>query len=532
MKKAVIYARFSCSSQTEQSIEGQLRVCKEYAKRNDILIMREYIDRAKSGTTDARPSFQLMMKDCVKHEWDYVLVYKLDRFSRDKYDSAVHKHTLKQNGIKVISATENIPDSPEAIIFESVLEGFAQYYSAELSQKVKRGLKESYLKGFFTGGQQLFGYDVKDKKNVINEYEADIIKEIFTKYSNGITLATMLREINERGIKNKLGKPFSIKTLYKMLNNTKYNGRAYHNGEEFTTIYPKIIEDTLWNSVNTIHQRNITAHGDNFDSYGYILSGKLYCGNCGCKLVGAASRSKTGVKHPYYSCRSKADTHTACKNKSVRKQWIENLVLNDLYNTLIDDEQIREIAKAVVEYNMNNNRNTILIAALNEKKKDLQRQSNNVLMAIRQGIVTAQTKECLTNLENEIAIVEDQIETENIRSNVDVSEEDIITFFKSAVLTGIKDNIEIQKYLVNTFIKEIILYNDNLVIVYNYIPTRCNRYSSDINDLNIISKEMETPSFSFTANSYRSSLFPPLGSHVHYWLVYKIHFALRLIYKK
>ena len=170
MKKAVIYARFSCSSQTEQSIEGQLRVCKEYAKRNDILILREYIDRAKSGTTDARPSFQLMMKDCVKHEWDYVLVYKLDRFSRDKYDSAVHKHTLKQNGIKVISATEHIPDSPEAIIFESVLEGFAQYYSAELSQKVKRGLKESYLKGHFTGGQQLFGYDVKDKKNVINEY--------------------------------------------------------------------------------------------------------------------------------------------------------------------------------------------------------------------------------------------------------------------------------------------------------------------------------------------------------------------------
>ena len=192
-------------------------------------------------------------------------------------------------------------------------------------------------------------------------------------------------------------------------------------------------------------------------------------------------------------------------------------MLNDLYNTLIDDEQIREIAKAVVEYNMNNNRNTILITALNEKKKDLQRQSNNVLMAIRQGIVTTQTKECLTNLENEIAIVEDQIETENIRSNVDVSEEDIITFFKSAVLTGIKDNIEIQKYLVNTFIKEIILYNDNLVIVYNYIPTRCNRYSSDINDLNIISKEMETPSFSFTANSYRSSLFPPRATRLNFF---------------
>ena len=500
MKKAVIYARFSCSNQTEQSIEGQLRVCKEYAKKNEILIVHEYIDRAKSGTTDARPSFQLMMKDCIKQDWDYVLVYKLDRFSRNKYESAKHKHTLRINNKKLISVTENIPETPEGIILESLLEGMNEYYSAELSQKVKRGLKESYLKGHFTGGQQLYGYDVVDKKNVINEYEASIVKEIFTKYSNGITLLTILKELNERGIKNKLGRPFSSKTLYKTLNNPKYNGRTYHNGEEYTTIYPKIIDDTLWNSVNMIHQRNITAHGDNFDTYGYILSGKLYCGNCGCKLLGCATRSQTGARHPYYSCRSKGDTHAACKNKSVRKLWIENIVLNDLYNTLSDDNQIEELAKTIVEYNMNNNRNLVLINALNGKKKDLQRQSNNVLMAIREGIITAQTKECLTNLENEISIIDNQIATENMRSNADVSEEDIIAFFKSAILAGIEDNMEIQKYLVNTFIKEIVLYNDSLVIVYNYKKPPCGRYSSDVNDIDIISKEMENPSFSFNAS--------------------------------
>ena len=122
MKKAVIYARFSCSNQTEQSIEGQLRVCKEYAKRNNILIVHEYIDRAKSGTNDARPSFQLMMKDCIKQDWDYVLVYKLDRFSRNKYESAKHKHTLRINNKKLVSVTENIPETPEGIILESLLE--------------------------------------------------------------------------------------------------------------------------------------------------------------------------------------------------------------------------------------------------------------------------------------------------------------------------------------------------------------------------------------------------------------------------
>lgn len=121
MKKAVIYARYSCDSQTEQSIEGQLRVCKDYAKSNDILIVDTYIDRAMSGTNDMRPDFQRMIRDSAKGQWEIVLVYKLDRFSRDKYETTIHKHTLRENGVKLVSAMENIPDSPEGIILESLL---------------------------------------------------------------------------------------------------------------------------------------------------------------------------------------------------------------------------------------------------------------------------------------------------------------------------------------------------------------------------------------------------------------------------
>ena len=141
MKTAVIYARYSCDNQSEQSIEGQLRVCQDYAKANNILILDTYIDRAMTGTNDNRADFQRMIKDSARKEWNYVLVYKLDRFSRDKYATAIHKKTLKDNGVKVLSAMENIPDTPEGIILESLLEGMNQYYSAELSQKVKRGMK-------------------------------------------------------------------------------------------------------------------------------------------------------------------------------------------------------------------------------------------------------------------------------------------------------------------------------------------------------------------------------------------------------
>lgn len=155
---AVIYARYSSDNQREESIEGQLRECQEYAEHNGITILRNYIDRALSAKTDNRPEFQHMIRDSVKGLFDAVLVWKLDRFSRDRYDSAHYKHILKKNGVKVISAKENISEGPEGIILESMLEGMAEYYSAELAQKINRGLKENALKGKNNGGRIPLGY--------------------------------------------------------------------------------------------------------------------------------------------------------------------------------------------------------------------------------------------------------------------------------------------------------------------------------------------------------------------------------------
>ena len=205
MKTAVIYARYSCDAQTEQSIEGQLRECQKYAKAHDILILETYIDRAMSGTNDNRFDFQRMLKDSEKRQWDYVIVYKLDRFSRNKYESVVHKKTLKDSGVKLLSAMEQIPDTPEGTLMEALLEGFNQYYSEELAQKVNRGIRESWLKGNTTGGQPIFGYDVVDKKCIINEYEAEIIREAFTKYAQGYKARAIAVDMQERGLRRKTG---------------------------------------------------------------------------------------------------------------------------------------------------------------------------------------------------------------------------------------------------------------------------------------------------------------------------------------
>ena len=221
MKTGVIYCRYSSDSQTEQSIEGQLRVCNEYAKSNDIVILDTYIDRAMTGTNDNRPDFQRMIKDSAKKSFDVVLVYKFDRFSRNKYETAIHKKTLKDNGVKVISAMEYIPDSPEAIILESMLEGYAEYYSAELSQKVKRGMRETRSKGNFTGGFIIYGYKVENHKVVIDEEKAETVKYIFEQYAIGVYVKDIIKALTSKGIYNR-GKPFARNTVYNILKNEKY----------------------------------------------------------------------------------------------------------------------------------------------------------------------------------------------------------------------------------------------------------------------------------------------------------------------
>ena len=248
MKTGVIYARYSSDTQTEQSIEGQLRVCNEYAKNNDILILRTYIDRAMTGTNDNRPDFRQMIEDSKKHDFNVVLVYKFDRFSRNKYETTKHKKTLKDNGVKVVSATEYIPDSPEAIILESMIEGYAEYYSAELSQKVKRGMNETRQKGNFTGGTIIYGYKVENHKVVIDEEKAEVVRFIYDQYAQGVYVKDIIKTLTERGIFNR-GKKFARNTVYNILKNEKYSGIYRHGNEVFTNMYPQIVPTEIYENV-------------------------------------------------------------------------------------------------------------------------------------------------------------------------------------------------------------------------------------------------------------------------------------------
>ena len=183
---AVIYAHYSSDNQREESIEGQIRECTAYAEKNDFTVVKHYIDRAISAKTDNRPQFQQMIKDSERGLFDTIIVWKLDRFSRNRYDSARYKTQLKKNGVKLVSATEVISAGPKGIILESVLEGYAEYYSADLSEKVVRGMTENALKGVYNGGTVPFGYVIDETRH----YQPDplwapYVEQTFQKYEAG-----------------------------------------------------------------------------------------------------------------------------------------------------------------------------------------------------------------------------------------------------------------------------------------------------------------------------------------------------------
>ncbi len=466
MKTAVIYARYSSDSQTEQSIEGQLRVCNDFAKRNDYLVVDTYIDRAMTGTNDNRADFQRMLKDSAKRQWEVVLVYKLDRFSRNQFEAVINRKKLTDNGVRVVSAMENIPDTPEGRLFVSIIEGYNEYYSEDVRQKVKRGLKESWEKGLFSGGTVAFGYDVKDKKVVINEKEADALQTIFTLYARGYTATHIVETLQAKGVRKKNGRFVSASDLYKYIANTKYIGKVYFGEKWYDNIYPRIIDDVTWEKVQDIRKDNQHNPSRRKEIKGFILTGKLVCGECKRLMVGESGTGRSNQYH-YYSCLTRRRNRGTCHAHSVDKKPLEDIVINTTWRLITDSDIMDLISQKLFELHQKETTDNTILKSLETRKRTAEKACSNLISAIEQGIITEQTRIRLRELEEEIAQLEIEINKEKQRTNAFLTPEKIKAFLMS-VAKGDKDNVDIRKLLINTLIKEVILDKDEIVIVYNF----------------------------------------------------------------
>ena len=469
MKKAVIYARYSCEKQTEQSIEGQLRVCNEFAERNGYTVIHNYIDRAVSGKTDKREQFQQMLKNSADKSFEFVIVYKLDRFARNRYDSAMNKATLKKNGVKVLSACEQITDTPEGIILESMIEGMAEYYSAELSQKVKRGMRESCLKGNAAGIQPIFGYCIVDKKYKIVENEAAIVRKLFSDYVGGTTIKELVDWLKISGIRSHRGNVFSFGRVSDMLHNPKYIGKCKYGGETYDNMIEPIIDEETFYRAQEKLTANIHKAARSKAAEKFILSGKLICSECGELMVGESGTSKTGEIYTYYKCAAKKKNAQNCTSKAVRKEVIEKAVYNAIIRALQDDNFIFEVARKSVEIYNADIEESAELKILNRQKADIDKQLANITNAICQGIFNQHTQEKMIELSNTQQALESQIAEEEARTILPLKEARVVSFLKNYTeivkCADKAESLENMKRLFDVFIKEVIFDGERFLIV-------------------------------------------------------------------
>lgn len=463
MKNAVIYARYSRDTQTEQSIEGQMRVCKDYAMRNEILIVDTYVDRAMTGTNDNRAAFQQMLKDSDNKQWDYVLVYKLDRFSRNKYEMAIHRKHLSDNGVKILSAMENIPDTPEGVLMESLLEGMNEYYSKELSQKVRRGLHESRSKGYFIGGNVNYGYKLEPvmreengkqvriaDRVVINEYEAPIVNEVFTSYANGVSIAQITRNLNDRGLQAR-GRPFNQNQVRNLLHHEKYTGIYRVNDMVYDKIFPRIVQPEIYEIVRKKLVSNKT--GNRYPDKAYYLTGYVYCKKCGKRLNSVAGTSKNGKVFRYYRC-------PHCFTRT-NKENLELLVHHALCQVICTEEKRKSLAHNCYEIYTTNNKQHDEKLVLTKELAQTEKAIANLIKALEAGIFSDTTKARLDELENRKTLLELQLQNAKLQDKNALTEKKILQYINQA------KNLN-TKLLIPLLVKNIFVTKERVDIELNY----------------------------------------------------------------
>ena len=462
--KAVIYARYSSDNQREESIEGQIRECTAFAEKNGITILRHYIDRAFSAKTDNRPEFQNMIKDSGKRLFDMIIVWKLDRFARNRYDSARYKAALKKNGVKVVSATEVISDGAEGIILESVLEGYAEYYSADLSEKVVRGMTENALKSKYNGGTLPIGYQIdSDQCFQLDPLTAPFVREAFQRYDEGATMTQIRDWLNEQGVKNTRGQKMTYNSIQHLLNNRRYIGEYTYRDIVVPDGIPAIVPQDLFDRVQEKLAKNKKAPARHKAEDDYLLTTKLFCGYCGAYLCGESGTSHTGNVHHYYKCVSVKKKRTECHKKSVRKEWIEDLVVSETMKMVMDDKAIEAIVSMLMDLQ---DRENVNLPLYEQQLREADTAIQNLLNAIQQGILTKSTKGRLEELEATKEELETKIACEKL-AKPKVNAEFMTFWLHRFRKLDVRQKSH-RKILIDTFINAIFLYDDKMVITFNY----------------------------------------------------------------
>lgn len=473
----VIYARFSSHGQNEQSIESQVRTCKEFADSKGYTVINIYSDKAKTGTNDKRPDFQRMMKDAQSGTFGYIIVYMMDRFSRNRRDSIMYKEMLKEKfGIKVVSALEPISDDEGGEFYEMFLEWNAEKYSKRLSKRVKDGLDTSAANGTFCGGHLMYGYKLVDTDKIgrkgivhkvaVDEEQAAVVKYIFEQYAAGVPKKEIAAALNKQGYRIK-GNPFTFRTFECWLTNTKYIGEFTFGSRICKTVYPAIIDKALFQKVqDKLAEKKFVAGGEATAKVPYILTGKLYCGHCGTKMVSDGGTSRNGDKYYYYACK-KMKTGK-CDKKRENKDALEKSVVSFVFDFLSDKENMEIIANDVIAY-YDKRTDDSNLKSINAKIAAIQADVEK----LTDSFVMAQSTLLRNSIEKKMADYEvllNDLHGQKVKLELErgfkFTKEDILDFV-NGILKSDNTDKDFQKRIIDVLVKKVIVYDGRVAVFFN-----------------------------------------------------------------
>ena len=497
--RAVIYARYSNQKQTEQSIEGQLADCTEYAQKNNYTVVGQYIDRAMTGRNDDRDDFQRMLKDCAKGRFDTIIVWKVDRFGRNREEIALNKYKCKKHGVKVVYAMEPIPEGAGGVLMESILEGIAEYYSIDLSEKVTRGMHQSAMKCQVTGGTTPLGYMVENKKYVVNPATAPLVEMAYRMFDEGRTYAEIAKAMNATGHRSALGSQFNKNSLHKLLRNKKYIGVYVYGEIEIPGGMPQIVPTNLWLRVQKKLETLKNEKTARRKSHMYALTGKVFCAKCGEPWIGDSGANASGKKYYYYKCRNRK-SGSSCDAEAIPVQELENAIAEETVN-MLDDDTIAYIAKRGAEIQKHDE---IREAAIEEDKAQLRKIDSaikNLMKAIEEsgtggGLALDRINELnmqKTQLKDDLRYLES--------SKINITEDQIIFFLNQWKNADIS-NETARSTLFDALVYKVIVYSDRFEITYNYVPEGQNNSEPDCSDSLAVVNHYEVYPITFTKHSF------------------------------
>lgn len=501
IKYVVAYMRYSSEGQRDgYSIEAQKAAIEEFCKRLGYIIVHFYTDEAKTGTLDNREAFQQMIADSASGDFQAVIVHKFDRFSRDKYDNAIYKRELRNNGVRVISVLEPLDDSPESLILETLLEGMAQYYSENLAREVKKGQTQKALLAQHCGGIVPYGYSVNPDTSEyeIVPSEAEVVRKIYELYNNGTPTQEIADHLNTLGLKTRLNKtkggvPFTSQMVRGIIANEKYNGTFIYrktkrirakgryktvkqNDDEVIVCedkVPRIVDNETWVTANKrLRSRTYNTTRAKVE---YLLTGLMFCGECGSPFVGGGSvprYDKDGnevARYNYYICSKKRKTHD-CKCSQVSKERIEDAVIKGIIDYCYNDKSIKIFADDFSQWlETHNNADKAEIARYKSELKKLEQQKGRLVSLALEGVLTpVETKDRKRELEAKITSLQAKLQSME-KTNLP-SKKDIMRFMEDTRHDIANGTFDDYAGLIRQHLARIDVYNGYQIITLKKVP--------------------------------------------------------------